>query len=102
MLREYQEWLPSAEFEEMSFDEVGVWFEILEPGRDAWRKWMWSLGKEPEERDWQVELVDLRDLLARERQPRARDGCQTSSGRARPIAAELSYCHLRKSHKMMR
>lgn len=37
--RQYERWLPEAPFEDMSVDEVGMWFEIQPIGRGEWQKW---------------------------------------------------------------
>ncbi|HKA23532.1 MAG TPA: hypothetical protein VKF80_00990 [Candidatus Eisenbacteria bacterium] len=34
--RAYEDWLPKASYEEMSFDEVGLWFELQPAGRTEW------------------------------------------------------------------
>jgi len=36
VLREYIEWLPEAEYDELSCDEVGFWMEITPTGRELW------------------------------------------------------------------
>lgn len=36
-LAAYQRWLPGAQFEELSLDEVGLWYELTEMGRERWR-----------------------------------------------------------------
>lgn len=54
--RQYQDWLPGADFGEMSVDEVGLWFEIEPRGRTEWSKWAeasegfrtWVLDQDPE------------------------------------------------------
>lgn len=35
----YQRWLPDATFEELSLDEVGLWYEVTNSGRAEWRRW---------------------------------------------------------------
>jgi hypothetical protein len=34
----YQEWLPNADFKELSVDEVGLWYEITDDGRVEWKQ----------------------------------------------------------------
>lgn len=34
----YSLWLPRARFEELSVDEVGLWYELTAAGRDEWRR----------------------------------------------------------------
>lgn len=53
--RQYQDWLPRAAYEEMSVDEVGLWFELQPLGRGEWTKWSaaadesrkWVLDQDP-------------------------------------------------------
>ena len=33
----YRSWLPKASFDELSIDEIGIWFEITEVGLQSWR-----------------------------------------------------------------
>jgi len=35
-LRAYENWLPTASDEAVSLDEVGLWYEITESGRESW------------------------------------------------------------------
>lgn len=35
----YQAWLPDAAFEDLSLDEVGLWYEITTEGRAEWKQW---------------------------------------------------------------
>ena len=37
--RQYQAWLPRAAYDEMSVDEVGLWFEIQPRGHTEWTRW---------------------------------------------------------------
>jgi hypothetical protein len=54
--RQYQDWLPRAAYEEMSVDEVELWFELQPVGRSEWTKWSeaadesgkWVLDQDPE------------------------------------------------------
>jgi hypothetical protein len=40
--REYGLWLPQATASEVSVDEIGLWYEITERGRQAWSQWAGS------------------------------------------------------------
>jgi len=35
----YREWLPNAAKDERAVDEIGLWYEITESGRDEWTQW---------------------------------------------------------------
>jgi hypothetical protein len=37
--RAYREWLPSAMGEDLSLDEVGLWYEVEFQGRREWEQW---------------------------------------------------------------
>lgn len=37
--REYSQWLPQATASEVAADEVGLWYQITERGRQAWSRW---------------------------------------------------------------
>lgn len=52
----YQKWLPRAKFEELSLDEIGLWYEIKDEGRAEWRRWT---GDKEREEPWVID--DLRD-----------------------------------------
>ena len=51
--RQYEEWLPEAPFEDMSVDEVGLWFEIQPLGRSEWQHWA---GMEKRGPQWVLDL----------------------------------------------
>ncbi len=42
--REYNLWLPQATAREVAIDEVGLWYQITERGRQAWSRWSGSSG----------------------------------------------------------
>jgi hypothetical protein len=50
--KRYEAWLLTAGFDEMSVDEVGLWFEILPQGRTEWRKWS---GEANAAQNWMLE-----------------------------------------------
>jgi hypothetical protein len=53
---EYAEWLTKAHLADLSFDELGLWIEITEPGRESWRDWAKLFGDDTIEGDWQADL----------------------------------------------
>lgn len=56
---QYEAWLPEAAFEDLSLDEVGLWFEITADGRAEWERW--GKGKDQNYSDrWIIE--DKADL----------------------------------------
>lgn len=36
----YEAWLPGAQPEELSLDEIGFWYELTTEGREEWRQWV--------------------------------------------------------------
>jgi uncharacterized protein with LGFP repeats len=42
--REYGLWLPQATASEVSVDEIGLWYQVTERGREAWSQWPGSTG----------------------------------------------------------
>lgn len=42
--REYGLWLPQATASEVAVDEIGLWYQVTERGRQAWSQWSGSSG----------------------------------------------------------
>jgi|GEM_PF-2457621 len=62
----YQAWLPRAEFEELSTDEVGLWYLITPEGRAEWKTWAGNDDRPTEE--WALDdLREYRLLVVRAR-----------------------------------
>lgn len=65
--RQYERWLPEAPFEDMSVDEIGLWFEIQPLGRSEWQSWAaiemrgprWALDLDAEAAAITVQAEDL-------------------------------------------
>ena len=39
-LLNYQAWLPSADLNDLSVDEIGLWYELLAKGHEEWKQWI--------------------------------------------------------------
>jgi hypothetical protein len=50
----YQTWLPNATFQELSIDEVGLWYELTTEGQIEWRRWVDSEEREASPR-WMLD-----------------------------------------------
>lgn len=57
-LAAYQAWLPNAPFEEVSLDEVGLWYELTVKGRAEWKQ---SVDDEERTQSRRWTLDDLSD-----------------------------------------
>lgn len=57
-LAAYEAWLPHAQFEELSVDEVGLWYEITTKGRAEWSRRALPDDEEPVR--WMIN--DLKDV----------------------------------------
>jgi hypothetical protein len=51
--REYCQWLPQATASEVSVDEIGLWYQLTERGREAWSQW--SGGNEEYHERWMLD-----------------------------------------------
>lgn len=49
----YQAWLPGARFEELSVDEVGLWYELTPEGREEWKRLFFDEEQERQHR-WSI------------------------------------------------
>lgn len=49
----YQAWLPGAPFEELSVDEVGLWYELTPEGREEWKRLFFDEEQERQHR-WSI------------------------------------------------
>jgi hypothetical protein len=56
IVSEYKKWLPEASLDELSFDKIGLWVEITQPGRESWRNWAQSLGENSSQAEWQADF----------------------------------------------
>lgn len=56
--REYRLWLPRAAASEVAVDEIGLWYQVTERGRNAWSQW--SGGSKEDRSRWTLDdRVDL-------------------------------------------
>jgi hypothetical protein len=62
-LLEYQAWLPNAAFNELSLDEVGLWYELTANGRAEWKQWI-DDEEQNHSRKWTLDdLSDTQTLI---------------------------------------
>src|SRR5688572_12533594 len=47
MIKEYSQWFSVADTNELSYDEIGLWIQITQDGRESWRQWAESIGRNP-------------------------------------------------------